>query len=76
MSNHFGGPGLPELVIVLTVAIVGGVLIVWPASRILRRLGFPVWLAPLALIPLVNIGLLNFVAFAPTPETASERERS
>jgi hypothetical protein len=76
MTNGFGSFGAVEFVVVL--ATVGGaaIIIMWPVSRVLRRLGFSPWLAPLALIPVLNIGLLYFVAFAPAPVNIRPRERS
>ncbi|HEX7705788.1 MAG TPA: hypothetical protein VF701_04940 [Thermoanaerobaculia bacterium] len=76
MTNTFNGVGLVEVIVILLVAATAAIVIIWPTSRVLRRLGFPVWLAPLALVPLLNIGLLYFVAFAPKPERAFDRERS
>jgi hypothetical protein len=61
-----GSIGVPELVVVLAVAAISWV-VVWPASRICRRVGFPWWLGLLAIVPLANIILLWFVAFAEWP---------
>ena len=54
-------PAFP-LVMVLMLAYVG--VIVVPASMICRRIGKPWWLGLLALVPLVNLALLWFVAIA------------
>lgn len=60
----FGSVGLPEgVVIAAIVAIV--LAIAWPAARICGRLGFPRWLGLFAVIPMVNLALLWFVALAP-----------
>ena len=68
MANMVGTIGLPEVVVLLSALVVGALIVVWPVSRLLRRLGFSVWLAPIAAIPLLNIGLLYFVAFTtPSP---------
>jgi hypothetical protein len=75
MTNEFGSFGLPEIVVVLTTVGFAAIIILWPVTRVLRRLGFSPWLAPLAVIPLLNIGLLYFVAFAPAPDTTLSRER-
>jgi hypothetical protein len=58
-----GSVGLPELFAVISVA---GVLlgIVWPAARICRRTGFSPWLGILAVVPVVNVLLLWFIALA------------
>jgi len=76
MTNGFGSFGMPEIMVVLTAVGVAAIVIVWPVSRVLRRLGFSPWLAPLAAIPVLNIGLLYFVAFAPEPNSTLPRERS
>jgi hypothetical protein len=76
MTNAFGSVGLVEIVVILAAAAAAAIVIIWPASRVLRRLGFPVWLGPLAVIPLLNILLLYLVAFAPKPNGASSGERS
>ena len=62
-----GTLGLPELVILLSTMVVGALVVVWPVARILSRLGFPPWLAAIAVIPLLNIGLLYYVAFNTPP---------
>jgi hypothetical protein len=69
-----GTIGLAEVVVLLSAVLVGALVVVWPVSRILSRLGFPVWLAPIAAIPLLNIVLLYFVAFN-TPPTDISRPR-
>ena len=62
-----GSIGIPEFVVIL--AIVGmGLMLVWPASRICSRLGFSPWLGVLVVVPLANVLLLWFVAFAPWPK--------
>jgi hypothetical protein len=58
--------GLPELLIVFLIMGVG-LLIVWPAARICRRIGFSPWLGVLAAFPVANVILLWVVAFAPWP---------
>jgi hypothetical protein len=61
------GPiGVPELIIILVVACMG-VVVVWPAARICRRVGFSPWLGVLAVVPVANLVLLWFVAVAPWP---------
>lgn len=44
----------------LAVAIV----VVIPVWRICQRAGYPGWLGILIVIPMVNLGLLYFIAFA------------
>ena len=60
--------GLPEIIVLLSAMVVGALIVVWPVARILSRLGFPPALAAIAVIPLLNIGLLYYVAFN-TPST-------
>lgn len=43
------------------------VLFVWVYYRIFAKAGFSGWLALLMLVPLVNVGMLFFLAFAEWP---------
>ena len=62
----FGMIGIPELLIVIVIA--GSTLVVaWPAGRICRRVGYSPWLGVLAILPIANLCLLWFVAFADWP---------
>jgi hypothetical protein len=63
----FGPVGLPELMVILPVVTTMLVAVVWPAARICRRAGFSPWLGVLAVVPLANLVLLWFVAFATWP---------
>lgn len=47
--------------------LVIAVIVVIPAWRICQRIGYPGWMGLLILIPLVNLGLLYFIAFADWP---------
>jgi hypothetical protein len=67
----FGSAGMPELVVVVAIVAMA-LLVVWPAGRICRRLGFSPWLGVLAVIPLANLLLLWFVALAKWPRSAPE----
>ncbi len=67
------GLGVPELIIILFIAVIPLVLI-WPAMRICRRAGFSPWLGILIVIPLANIFLLWFVAFSPWPALPSSAD--
>ncbi len=58
--------GIPELFIVV-VLFASLATVVWPASRICKRVGFSPWLGLLILVPLANIFLLWFVAFSRWP---------
>ena len=58
--------GIPELaVIVMTVVMVA--LAVVPAARICGKAGFPMWLGILAIVPVANVVLAFFLAFAKWP---------
>lgn len=64
---------LPELTIALV--IIGALLlIVYPAARICRRLGYPMGLGLLAVVPLANVALLWFVAQSRWPIDGSRRD--
>ena len=54
------------MVLIAIVAVV-------PAWRICQRTGYPGWMGLLILIPLVNLALLYFIAFADWP---IERDRN
>ena len=58
---------IPASVAVLAIAVMA-LVVVWPAARICRRLGFPRWLGVLAVIPLANLLLLWFVALSQWPK--------
>jgi hypothetical protein len=58
--------GFPELTV--TVVIVAMIVAVaFPAGRICRRAGYPSALGILAVVPLANVILLWFIAFAEWP---------
>ena len=68
----------PELFLVLVV-IVAAVAMVVPACRICARVGYPLWLGLLAVVPVANLCLLFFVAFTKWPieaELARSRQES
>ncbi|HEX7550067.1 MAG TPA: hypothetical protein VF579_05795 [Candidatus Methylomirabilis sp.] len=65
--------GMPELVIILFVVALISLVIVWPAGRICRRVGFSPWLGVFAGIPLANLALLWFIALAPWPASGSSK---
>jgi hypothetical protein len=58
--------GFPELTITLVV-IAMMLVVVLPAARICRRVGYPAALGILAVVPLANVVLLWFIAFAEWP---------
>ncbi|HET7618458.1 MAG TPA: hypothetical protein VFK20_08110 [Vicinamibacterales bacterium] len=53
------------MVLAVTVAMLS--VVIWPAGRICRRIGFSPWLGVLAVIPIANVLLLWFVAVSPWP---------
>ena len=55
--------GLPEVGVILVVAI----LVVLPATRICAKAGYPAWLGALAVLPVLNVVLAFFLAFAKWP---------
>ena len=58
-----GSIGMPELLIVL----VGGLVIIWPATKICAKAGYSPWLGILVVIPIANVVLLWFLALAEWP---------
>jgi hypothetical protein len=58
--------GVPELVVVAAMSMMA-FLTIWPAATICRRLGFSPLLGVLAVIPLVNLLLLWFIALSDWP---------
>jgi hypothetical protein len=63
----FGSIQFPELLVLLAMALLSAAVVAWPAGRICQRAGFPPWLGVLAVVPLVNLLLLWFVALAEWP---------
>ena len=58
--------GIPELLVLLAIAA-SFAIILWPAARICRRIGYSPWLASLAIVPFGNVLLLWFIALAEWP---------
>ncbi|MBA4742760.1 MAG: hypothetical protein H2060_08645 [Azoarcus sp.] len=52
--------------------LVVAIVVVIPVWRICRRTGHPGWIGLLILIPVVNLVLLYFIAFADWPATRDE----
>lgn len=71
----FGHLGVQELAMICAVALFWILAIAYPATRICRRLGFPPQLGLLAIVPLVNVGLLLWLAFAEWPAVPSDGAR-
>ena len=59
--------GLPELMLVGLIALFWGLLLVLPACLVCRKAGYPAWLGAAAILPVGNILLLLFFAFAKWP---------
>jgi len=59
--------GIPELIVLLFMVLPLFLMVAWPASRIMRRLGFPPLLGVLSIVPLANLALLWIVAFIDWP---------
>ena len=62
-----GSTGFSELVVILPAVLVTCLVLIWPAARICRRIGFSPWLGLLAVVPVANVVLLWFVAVAQWP---------
>lgn len=56
--------------------LVIAIVVVIPVWRICQRAGYPGWLGVLMLIPMVNLALLYFIAFAnwPADKTGAPNE--
>ena len=54
--------------------LVIAIAVVVPAWRICQRTGYPGWLGLLILVPLINLGLLYFIAFSDWPADRKERQ--
>jgi hypothetical protein len=63
----FGRIGAPELMFVVILSSLMWLVVIWPASRICKRVGFSPWLGLLAIIPLANVVLLWVVAMSRWP---------
>ena len=61
-----------ELLLVLALPA----LIIWPAWRICSKAGFPGALGLLIVVPLLNLALLFFLAFAEWPALRHKKEYS
>ncbi len=59
----FGLPGHLELLVVVGMLVV----IIWPSCRVVRKAGFPPLLGLLVAVPLANVALLLYLAFAEWP---------
>lgn len=64
-------PGVFEIIIILGLTVIG----VLPFWMICAKAGFPPWISLGIFIPLVNIVLLFFIAFAEWPALRERRDR-
>lgn len=72
------GLGVAELLMLGIIMLILVAVVAFPAGRICSRLGFSPWLGLIALVPVANVALLLFIAFAkwpafPTPDGSSGR---
>jgi len=65
--------GMPELIIILIIPLVGAVTII-PLWQICKKAGYSPALGFLGIIPLANVCLMFFLAFAEWPTTRELRE--
>tara|TARA_R110000851_G_scaffold165169_1_gene309656 strand:- start:78 stop:305 length:228 start_codon:yes stop_codon:yes gene_type:complete len=56
--------------------LVIAVLVVIPAWRICKRIGYPGWMGILILIPLANLILLYFIAFSDWPADKTGKQNN
>ncbi|QDV16371.1 hypothetical protein Pan153_09980 [Gimesia panareensis] len=64
-------PGAIELMIICSMAVLGVV----PFWMICSKAGFPGWLSLVMFIPMLNLFLLFFLAFAEWPALKAKEER-
>ena len=53
-----------HLLVIGMIGLIVTVVLFW---KITSKAGFPGWLSVLSIVPLINIGFLFFLAFAPWP---------
>jgi hypothetical protein len=68
-----GSMGLTEGILLATTLVFYAAAVGIPAAIICRRIGRPLWLGVLALIPALNLILLWFVAMSRWEVAASDR---
>jgi hypothetical protein len=59
--------GLTEILLILVVILIFAAIVLFPYWRIFGKAGFPPALSLLMVIPLVNVIMLYFLAFAEWP---------
>ncbi len=55
------------------MTLIVGLIIVLPFWKILGRAGFPPWLSLLMIVPVLNIIMIYFVAFAEWPAMTGKK---
>jgi hypothetical protein len=65
----FFAPGPIQLIFVIMMSFI----IIWPTCKIVGKAGFPSWLGLFIIVPLGNIALLLFLAFADWPALQQDR---
>jgi hypothetical protein len=63
----FHSVGVPEVLLVAFIAVLGGFLFLLPACLVCRKAGYPVWLGVGAVLPVLNVVLLWFLGFTRWP---------
>lgn len=66
--------GLVELSVVV-FAVLSVLVVLWPATRICMRMGFSPWLMLLAFVPIGNLVLLWYFAYADWPSEPGSTDR-
>ncbi|MCX6143077.1 MAG: hypothetical protein NTZ35_07645 [Ignavibacteriales bacterium] len=66
----------PEIVLILLILLAGAVLLVLPYWFIFRKAGFDPNLSLLMLIPLVNVAMLFYLAFAEWPILKQQQKQA
>jgi len=67
------GIGFEELVVICFVVVFVLGLVVLPYWKIFGKAGFSSWLSILMVIPIINIGMLFFLAFAGWPSLKQQK---
>ena len=67
----FGRIGVPELMIIFILSLMW-LVVIWPAARICKRVGFSPWLGILAIVPIGNLFLLWYVALSKWPRVQAD----
>ena len=66
MNNLFGF-GLPELAVLIIIGIFFGITVVLPYWKVFSKAGFSGWLSLTQCVPLLNLVVIFYLAFAEWP---------